>query len=169
MNVSKIFEKLNLAIAELAGKNKFTAVDFGILKTMLMLSAVDGDVSPAEIMKFRDVAEACAGCNEGSLDGLWESALRSAGYLLLKRKLVNDETLVALFVKEAEKDFTGALALEDSASCDRAFACLTAVAEVDGDYSDMERACIAALAKRVGEARDQAIAERYPRAAAFGK
>ena len=38
----------------------------------------------------------------------------------------------------------------------------------DGDYSDAERVCIAALAQKVKAARDLAIAERYSRAAAFG-
>jgi len=159
-----VFSKLKDLFDDLTGKNKFGKLDFGILKTMMMLAAVDGDVAADEIGRFKEMAAKCRGYNGESFDVLWEEALRSAGYLLLQTHLLTQEELAAAFVREAEKDFVGEVIQEVSKDRERAFECLAAMAAADGDYSDIERRCIAALTKRVKEARDQAIAERYPRA-----
>ena len=41
------------------------------------------------------------------------------------------------------------------------------MATADGDYSEIERSCIAALSERVKTARNRALAERYSRAVRF--
>lgn len=96
-------------------------MDFVILKTMMMLAAVDG------------------------------------------------EDLVAAFVAEAEKDFVGEVVLETAAERARAFECLERMANADGDYSDIERASIAALSAKVKSVREKKLAERYPQGSKFDK
>jgi len=161
---SGVFSRVKDIFDDLTGRNKFGRFDFGILKAMMMLAAVDGDVTADEIGQFREMAARCCGYNGKSFEALWESALRSAGYLLLQSRLLSRDELVASFVREAEKDFVGEVIQEVSQERARAFESLAAMAAADGDYSDIERQCIEALTKRVKEARDQAIAERYPRA-----
>lgn len=164
-----VFSKLKAVFDDLTGKNKFDKVDFAILKTMMMLAAVDGDVSPEEIENFKAMAAKCRGYNGESFETLWDQALRSAGYLLLQARLLERDALADVFVKEAEKDFVDELVLDAEDDRTRAFDALVQMASADGDYSAVECACIAALTKRVKEVREQKIAERYPRGAAFEK
>ena len=162
-----IFDRMKGLFADLTGKNRFGKEDFVLLKTALMLAAVDGEVGADEVGRFRELAEKCRGYNGESFDVLWEQALRSAGYLLLQSRFLGPEELAAAFVKEAERDFVGTVILATQEERVRAFELLDRMAMADGDYSAVEHACIAALAQKVKTARDQAIAERYSRAAAF--
>ncbi len=166
MNMS-LFDRVKSVLGDLTGKNRFTDFDFAILKTMLMLAAVDGEISPNEIETFKTLAEKCRGYNGTSFDKLWSSALHSAGYLLLQSKFLNPDELAKEFVNEAKKDFVDEIVLEQSANRQRAFDHLKKMASADGMYSDVERTCIEALFAYVTEARDQAIAERFPRATTF--
>ena len=168
MKMSGIFDRLKGIFDDITGKNRFGKEDFVLLKTALMLAAVDGEVGADEVGRFRELAEKCRGYNGESFDVLWEQALRSAGYLLLQSRFLGPEELAAAFVKEAEKDFVGTVILETKEERARAFELLDRMAMADGEYSEIERTCIAALARRVKDARDQAIAERYSRATPYG-
>jgi len=161
-----MFGKLRDLVDGLTGKNRFGRFDSGTLKVMMMLAAVDGDVTVEEIGRFKEVMAKCRGYNGESFEILWESALRSAGYLLLQSRLLPVDELVDVFVHEAERDFVREVILEDSKDRELAFDRLVEMAAADGDYSEVERRCIEALAKRVKEARNLAIAARYPRATA---
>lgn len=158
---------LKSVFAKLAGKRRFDRTDFVILKTALMLAAVDGEVAPGEIARFRELAAKCRGYGGETFEGLWDSAVRSAGYLLLQSHFLDRRGIVAEFVNEAAKDFVGEIVLETSAQRQRAFEFLDRMAMADGEYSEVERACVAALAKRVVAVRKKALDRRYPRAANF--
>jgi len=160
----RVLDRLKGLFDDLTGKNRFGKLDFGTLKAMMMLAAVDGDVSADEIGQFRELAKQCRGYNGESFETLWDAALHSAGYLLLMSRLLPSKGLVGAFVSEAEKDFVQEVVQEVAKDRDQAFERLAAMAAADGDYSDIERQCVEALSKRVKEVRDQAIAERYPRA-----
>ena len=164
---TSVIDRLKGLLAELTGKNRFGKEDFVLLKTALMLAAVDGEVGADEVGRFRELAEKCRGYNGESFDVLWEQALRSAGYLLIQSRFLGADELAAAFVKEAEKDFVGTVILETKDERTRAFELLERMAMADGDYSAVERASIAALAQKVKSALDEAIAARYPRAARF--
>ena len=155
--------------AELTGKNRFGRMDFVILKTMMMLAAVDGEIAADEIGRFKELAEKCRGYNGESFETLWDAAVRSAGYLLLQSRLLDEEGLVAAFVAEAEKDFVGEVVLETAAERARAFECLERMAKADGDYSEVERASISALSAKVKSVREKKLAERYPQGSKFDK
>ena len=61
--------------ADLAGKNRFGKEDFVLLKTALMLAAVDGVVGADEVGRFRELASKCRGYNGESFETLWEQAI----------------------------------------------------------------------------------------------
>ena len=165
--MNRISNLMKEFFADLTGKNKFGKEDFVILKTAMMLAAVDGEVGADEVCRFRDLAAKCRGYNGESFDTLWEQALRSAGYLLIQSRFLKQDELAAAFVKEAEKDFVGTVILETREERVRAFELLDRMAMADGDFSEVEHACIAALAQKVKATWDQAISERYSRAARF--
>lgn len=167
MNKMGIFERMKGLFADLTGKNRFEKGDFVLLKTALMLAAVDGEVSADEVGRFKELAAKCRGYNGESFETLWEQALRSAGYLLLQSRFLGTDELAAAFVEEAEKDFVGEVILETKEERARAFASLEQMAKADGDYSEVERACISALMLKVKAAWEQAVAERYSRAMSF--
>ena len=162
-----IFDRMKGLFADRTGKNTFGKDDFVLLKTALMLAAVDGEVGADEVSRFKELAAKCRGYNGVSFDILWEQALRSAGYLLIQSRFLGPDELAAAFVKEAEKDFVGTVVLEAKEERSRAFELLEQIAMADGDYSPVERASIAALAQKVKAERDQAIASRYSRATRF--
>jgi len=99
-----VFDKMRGLLDDIRGKNKFGKLDFGTLKAMMMLAAVDGEVTADEIGRFREMAEQCHGYNGEAFEALWDSALHSAGYLLLMSRILPPEGLVGAFVCEAEKD-----------------------------------------------------------------
>ena len=167
MDKNGIFDRMKSLFVELTGKNRFGKEDFVLLKTALMLAAVDGEVGADEVGRFKELAAMCRGYNGESFEVLWEQALRSAGYLLIQSRFLGQDELAAAFVKEAERDFVGTVILETQEERVRAFELLDRMAMADGDYSAIEHACIAALAQKVKTARDEAIAERYSRAAMF--
>ena len=167
MGKNGIFDRMKGLFADWTGKNRFGKEDFVLLKTTLMLAAVDGEVGADEVSRFKELAEKCRGYNGESFGDLWELALRSAGYLLIQSRFLGPDELAAAFVKEAEKDFVGTVILKTKEERSRAFELLERMAMADGDYSAVERASIAALAQKVKSASDQAIAERYSRAARF--
>ena len=165
----ELLGSLKGVLAKLAGKNRFDRTDFVILKTALMLAAVDGEVAADEVARFRELAVKCRGYSGETFEKLWDAAVRSAGYLLLQSRLLDRRGLVAAFVKESAKDFIGEIVLETSAQRLRAFELLERMAMADGDYSAVERACIEALKKKVAAARERVLDERYPHAAKFDK
>ena len=156
-------------LAGLSKKNGIDELDFVVLKTTLMLAAVDGEIAEEEIERFKELAAKCRGYSDESFKALWDAAVRSAGYLLLQSRFLEREELVATFVKEAEKGFVGEVALETSAERIRAFECLDRMAMADGERSSIEHECIEALVRKVEEVRESEIAARYPLAAKFGK
>lgn len=168
MNNDNLFEKMKDFFGGLVGK-RFSYGDAVLLKTALMLAAVDGDVSDAEIARFKEFAAMCRGYNDKSFEKLWNKALRSAGYLYLQSRFLTKEELVAAFVEEAKADFVEKVAWETFEERDDAFKVLEQMAMADGEYSEVERASITALNAAVQSERNKGLADRYTRAAIFDK
>ena len=162
-----LFDRLKDLFAELTGKNRFGKPDFVLLKTMMMLAAMDGEIADDEVDRFKELAAKSRGYNGESFETLWDAAIRSAGYLLLQSRFLGHDELVAAFVAEAEKDFVGEVVQETAAARIRAFDFLDRIAMADGDYSEIERDSIVALVKRVRTVREKMLAERYPQGAKF--
>ena len=166
---SGLIGRLKDLFDELMGKNRFEKPDFVLLKTMMMLAAMDGEIADDEVGRFKELAAKCRGYNGESFEALWDAAIRSAGYLLLQSRFLDREGLVAAFVAEAEKDFVGEVVQETATERIRAFDLLDRMAMADGDYSEIERDSIVALVKKVRAVREKMLAERYPQGAKFDK
>ena len=166
---SGLIGRLKDLFDELTGKNRFEKPDFVLLKTMMMLAAMDGEIADDEVDRFKELAAKCRGYNGESFEALWDAALRSAGYLLLQSRFLDHEGLVAVFVAEAEKDFVGEVVQGTAAERIRAFDLLDRMAMADGEYSEVERDSIVALVKKVRAVREKMLAERYPQGAKFDK
>lgn len=152
-------------IQKLMARRNFSSVDFVTLTTAMMIAALDGDVSADELKSFRAMAAACPGCTEKSFAKLWDDALYSAGYLLIQSKLLSEDDLVALFVKECEAFFVGEISGEISEERARAFEFLSDMAKADGDFSAVEQKAIRALESRVAARREELISSLCPRGA----
>lgn len=137
--------------------------DAVLLKTALMLAAVDGEVSDAEVDRFKEFAKMCRGYNDTSFEKLWEKAMRSAGYLYLQSRFLSTDELVAAFVEEAKDDFIDKLSMDTYEEREEAFNLLEKMAMADGEYSEVERKSIAALNAAVQAERDRVLADRYTR------
>ena len=169
MQKNSVFDRLRAIIDHLKGKDRIGKLDLGVLQTMMMLAAMDGDISDKEISAFKEMASGCRGYDSASFQALFESTLRSAGYLLVLTRFLDHDALVAAFVREAEKPFTVPVARESTEDRTCAVGCLVRLAEADGDFSKIERDCIDALAKRVEdehtffvEARNAALSDYAP-------
>lgn len=170
MNKGGMFGKVVEFFDEITKSGKtFSRLDFGILKTLMMVAAVDGEIAREEMDLFKDIAGSCHGYSDQTFDDLWSEALHSAGYLCLQSRFLGKDELVAEFVKEAESAFVEEVSLEVTKEREHAFKCLDAMAKADGEYSEIEKACIDALARHVAEVRERAIAARFSRAATMGK
>ena len=167
MGKGSVFGRAVESLFAAMGKRKLNRFDSGVLVAMLMLSAVDGEISKSELDRAQELMKRCEGGSDSSFAKAWDAALHSAGYILIQARLLPREDLVAAFVREAERPFVAEAAQEATEDRDRAFQFLESVAAADGDYSEVERACIQALVGRVKEARDKALAERFSRASVY--
>ncbi len=163
-----MIKKLKNVFAGFGRRNKFGRADFGVLKTLLMLAAIDGEISAEEMVLFKDLAKKCTGYSGKSFTALWKDALHSAGYLVLQSRFMSKKELAAEFAREVEKDFVAEIAPASKADRERAFRRLETMASADGDYSEVERECVNALADRVREWRDALASEMYPRGTICG-
>ena len=165
MEKKGVIGKLKEALAARLRRNgTLNRLDAGCLKVMLMVAAVDGELSEAELDMFRSATEkACDGTGK-TFSEVWDAAVRSAGYLLLQARILSNEEIVEKFVAEAERDFVGEVSLETNESRERVFRELEEMANADGEYSEVESKCLMALFLRVKAVREEVIAARYPRA-----
>ena len=112
--------------------------EFGwaIFRAVMMLAAVDGEIDKEELSLYRELAERMREGNAADFDALWAESVKGMAYIGFLSEMLEPEELVREFVREAGKGL-GA----DSV------AVLERMAEADGDYSQIERNCISALAK----------------------
>lgn len=162
MENKKILEKARTMFSELNAAGKFGKLDFAILRTLLLLAALDGEIAPAEIDFLKQLGKACRTCTEETFAEWWNGTLHSAGYLCLMSRFLSAREMVKEFVKEAEQTFVCQVALESAEVRDCAFTAIEAMANADGHYSAIERDCVAALAQRVIEIRNDAARVGHP-------
>lgn len=99
-----------------------------VLKAMMMLAAVDGEISKEELSLYRKFAKASA--------EQWERSVRAMAYIGFLTEMLEPEEIVREYVREAGEIPS------------RFIAALEQMASADGDYSRIERNCISALAKK---------------------
>lgn len=145
----------------LGWRRGFGRTDFAILKTMMLLAAVDGDISVAELVQFRKKAENCRGFDVTKFAETWAVAESAAEELQKLVGSVPEQELVNAFVKAASPDFVDEVVQEKQSERDHAFASLEAMAEADDNSSEIEKKCLRALARHVRRTREQMMSARY--------
>lgn len=120
------------AVEKLRGKG----FGWAVFRAVMMLAAVDGEIAKEELSLYRELAEQFREGNAEGFDALWAESVKGMAYIGFLSEMLEPEKLVREFVREAGKGLgTDAIAT------------LERMAVVDGDYSQIERDCVAALAK----------------------
>ena len=147
------------------GEQWLGQVDFAVLRTLMLLAAVDGEVSPGELDYFRSLIDKYRDDVGGrTREALWKSGLHGAGYLMLQGRFLSRNELIAAFVEEAEGDFVELLSVGEDGERESAFDLLRRMAQADGELSEIECDCLAALRRRITSERDRIQQDRYPNA-----
>ena len=136
-----------------AGEGKPPGMGFAVLKTAMMLSAVDGQVAKAELELFRELAAPFRAEAGDGFDDMWQAAVRSASYLGFLSGELSREEMADEFVQEAGADFVADLGRASEEERLRVFAAFKRMALADGECSAVERMCILALLERSRDAR----------------
>ena len=112
--------------------------EFGwaVFRAVLMLAAVDGEIDKEELSLYRELAEKFREGDTADFDALWAESVKGMAYIGFLSEMLEPEDLVREFVREVGKD----LGADGIAALER-------MADADGDYSRIERDCVAALAK----------------------
>jgi len=139
----------------------FSKRNAAVLRVSMMIAALDGAVTDAELAAFEKQAKKCRGCNAQSSKALFREGLRAAGYLELAARTLSARELRTAFLEEVQAVLSEGVAM-DAAGTRAAFVTWIAMAMADGDYSANERTAIEALADHVRQtvARRQAANRR---------
>ena len=141
---------------------KLGKADAAVLKVAMMIAALDGNVTDAELAAFERLAKKCRGYNAESAKTVFREGLKAAGHIELAARTLKDRELLSAFAAEAEGILPSGFAFGDAKDVRRAFVMWTAMAMADGDYSPNERKAIAFFAKSVSarmEAEKEACAQ----------
>ena len=124
--------KLQVPGCELrSGMNQF---GWAVFRAVMMLAAADGEIDKEELSLYRELAEKFREGNAADFDALWAESVKAMAYIGFLSEMLEPEELVREFVREAGQG----LGADDIATLER-------MAAADGDYSRIERDCIAAL------------------------
>ena len=111
---------------------------WAVFRAVMMLAAVDGEIAKEELSLYRELVERMRDGNAADFDALWAESVKGMAYIGFLSEMLEPERLVREFVREVGKG----LGADDIATLER-------MAAADGDYSRIERDCIAALAKMI--------------------
>ena len=109
-----------------------------VFRAVMMLAAVDGEIDKEELSLYRELAERMRDGNAAEFDALWAESVKGMAYIGFLSEMLEPERLVREFVREVGEG----LRADDIATLER-------MAAADGDYSRIERDCVAALAKMI--------------------
>ena len=116
-----------------------------ILKAMMMLAAVDGEIDKEELSLYHEIAEKFRKRGTESFDDVWEKSVRAMAYIGFLSEMLTPEELVCEYVREAAEDFPA----ESPERKREIISALERMAAADGDCSRIERDCVSSLAKRI--------------------
>lgn len=117
------------------GKVESGDAESAALKAMMMLAAVDGEISREELSLYRSLAQDYRGEKASAFDSLWERSVRAMAYIGFLTEMLSPDDIVREYTSEA-----GQIPR-------RFIAVLEQMAAADGNYSRVERDCISALAR----------------------
>ena len=119
---------------------------WAILRSVMMLAAVDGEISKDELSLYRGLAERMRGENAFGFEAMWSESVKGMAYIGFISEMLSPEELVREFVREAREAFA-ANGAEKPQDWRCAIRTLERMASADGEYSRIERACVSALAQ----------------------
>ena len=123
------------------------APGFAVLKAMMMLAAVDGEIAREELVQYRVCAETFVGGGKEAFAEAWRDSVRAMAYVGFLSEILPPEELVGEFVREVAAAFAaGSVGPDDGR---RLLSAVKRMAAADGDCSRVERACIEALTRRL--------------------
>ena len=108
-----------------------------VFRAVMMLAAVDGEIVKDELSLYRGMAAKFRRGNAADFAALWAESVKEMAYIGFLSEMLEPEELVREFVREAGRG----LEADGIAKLER-------MAAVDGDYSQIERDCVAALSNR---------------------
>jgi len=153
-----------LMSVKLNGKDKggkLAQLDRGILDVALMISALDGEILPAEVAAYYRLLGKCRGCSKKESAAVLDAALHKAGYLIARKQMgTNDKGCLDAFLREAVQALPAGFAAGSLADLRRAFVFWTTMGLSDGKYSQLERAAVHALADGFAKVRCAAKGKR---------
>jgi len=152
------------------GPQYFGQRDAAVLKVAMMVAALDGSVTDAELAAFEKQAKKCSGYTAQAAKDLFRDCLRTAGYIELASRTLPAGEVQGIFIEEAKKSLSGGFAKNDAAGIRNAFVTWIAMAMSDGEFSANERKAIGAFASHVKgliEARREANYRRQSLSPAF--
>lgn len=115
------------------GRVESDETESAVLKALMVLAAVDGEIAKEELALSRSLAEESRGEDGAPFGRLWERSVRAMAYIGFLSEMVGPEELVREYVREVGRVPRRFIAL------------LEQMASVDGDFSRIERDCISAL------------------------
>lgn len=115
------------------GRSEAEGSDSAVLKAMMMLAAVDGEISREELSLYQSLAREFRGESATTFEDLWKRSVRAMAYIGFLTEMLEPEEIVREYLAEAGK------------IPPRFVAVLERMASADGDYSRIERDCISAL------------------------
>ena len=121
-----------------------------LLKSMMMLAAVDGEIAKEELALYRGAAERIRSVETTGFDSGWEDAVRSMAYVGFLTAVLPPEKIVQEYVLEV-REALGSVRNLSSERRKRFVSALEQLAVADGVYSPVERACVQAFAKILGK------------------
>ena len=130
------------------GVGEETDAESSMLKAMMMLAAVDGEISKEELAVYRRFAEGIRGGDPSAFDFRWEESVRLMVYVGFLTAVLPPERIVREFVRGIRGSL-GPVRSLSSARRRKFISALERMAAADGVYSPVERACVLALAKEL--------------------
>ena len=119
-----------------------------LLKAMMMLAAVDGEIAKEELALYRGVAERIRRGDASGFDSGWEDSVRSMAYVGFLTAVLPPEKIVREYMQEV-RETLGSIRSLPPERRKRFVSSLERLAVADGVYSPVERACVRELAKKL--------------------
>ena len=119
-----------------------------LLKAMMMLAAVDGEIAKEELSLYRGFAERIRGGEPSTFDSHWEDSVRSMAYVGFLTVVLPPERIVREYVREVRETLGSVRSLSPERR-KKFISALERLAVADGVYSPVERACVRALVKEM--------------------
>lgn len=138
MKIADIFRKFR--------NGKMRKTDLAVLRVSMLVAALDGDVCEQEIKEFQSLAKECEGYSEEEARKAFSETLRSAGFLMLYARVERMPEVLNAFLEEADRILPAIVDFGPD-KMKNAIAVWTAMANADGDLSEIERQAIDCLAK----------------------